>query len=322
MKKIILISGLAVLCVLLIYGTYNYYSVTSETIVVGYLPSNHDSALFVADSNGMYKDQGIDIRLVPFNNGQELIEAADKNLIDVGYCGITPVTSAIDNNSHIKVVTAVNEEGSGVVVSDDSGITNASDFNGKKLLIPKNGSIQDVLFRFYLSTNDLNVNDLNISEMEVPIMQNELTSNETDGFVAWEPYVSQAKFKDNEDVVIYSDRIWPDHPCCVVISTDAFIKNKPDQLRKFLKVHVDATNYINTHKNETAVIVSKKLGTGIDVEKEALDHVKFIAIPDSEFDDNIMKLVVIQKQLGYVKNNLIQDQILNLSFLPNKTFKG
>ncbi len=53
-------------------------------------------------------------------------------------------------------------------------------------------------------------------------------------------------------VFMYSRDIWPSYPCCVVIATDKFIKQKPDQLKKFLKVHVEATDYVNTHKNETA----------------------------------------------------------------------
>lgn len=317
MKRKLLIVGVLALLILLTYGTYNYYTTTSDTIVVGYLPSSHHSALFVADAMGMYESEGLKVQLVPFQSGSELVEAANKKLIDVGYCGVTPVTSAIDSNSKIKVIAAVNEEGSGIVVSNESNITKVSDFNGKKFLIPKYGSIQDVLFRYLLLKNNVSSSNMTISEMDVPLMQNNLTAGNVNGYIAWEPYVSQAKFTGSEHVFMYSSDIWPEHPCCVVIATDDFIQKKPDKLKKFLKVHVDATNYINTHKNETAAIVSKKLGTNIDVEYESLNHVKFIAIPNSDFDDNIMKLVGVQKQLGYVKNNLTIDQILDLNFLPD-----
>ena len=94
------------------------------------------------------------------------------------------------------------------------------------------------------------------------------------------------------------------------------MKQKPEQLRKFLKIHVEATDYVNTHKNETAEILSKKLGTNITVEQEALKHVEFIAVPTPEFENNILKLIEIQEQLGYVKNNLTLDQVLNMNFLP------
>ncbi len=303
MKRFLPIIGIILLLIFLIFGTYNYISTTEETIVVGYLPTSLDSALFVADDLGMYTREGLKIQMVPFRTGSELIDAAEKNMIDVGYVGITPVTSAVDQNSSVKIVAAVNQEGSGIVVSNTSNITKITDLKGKRILIPKKGSIQDVLLRYLLLKNNIDPEHVNITEMEVPLMEDALVSGEVDGFVAWEPYVSQAKINGNGKVIMDSNDIWPNNPTCVIVSTNSFIKQKPDRLKKFLKVHVEATEYVNTHKNETAAIVSKKLGTHIDVELEARNHITFIAIPTQEFENNIMKLVDIQKQLGYIKGN-------------------
>lgn len=96
MKRFLPIIGIILLLIFLIFGTYNYISTTEETIVVGYLPTSLDSALFVADDLGMYTREGLKIQMVPFRTGSELIDAAEKNMIDVGYVGITPVTSAVD----------------------------------------------------------------------------------------------------------------------------------------------------------------------------------------------------------------------------------
>ena len=303
MKRFLPIIGIILLLIFLIFGTYNYISTTEETIVVGYLPTSLDSALFVADDLGMYTGEGLKIQMVPFRTGLELIDAAEKNMIDVGYVGITPVTSAVDQNSSVKIVAAVNQEGSGIVVSNTSNITKITDLKGKNILIPKKGSIQDVLLRYLLLKNNIEPAQVNITEMEVPLMEDALVSGKVDGFVAWEPYVSQAKINGNGKVIMDSNDIWPNNPTCVIVSTNGFIKQKPDRLKKFLKVHVEATEYVNTHKNETAAIVSKKLGTNIDVELEARNHITFIAIPTQEFENNIMKLVDIQKQLGYIKGN-------------------
>jgi NitT/TauT family transport system substrate-binding protein len=315
MKRFLTALGIIVLVTLLAFGTYNYVTATEETIVVGYLPTSLDSALFVADDLGMFTKDGLKVQLVPFRTGSELINAANKNQIDVGYVGITPVTSAIDRNSSIKIVAAVNTEGSGIVVSNTSIITNASDFQGKKILIPKKGSIQDVLFRYMLLKNNITPESVNITEMDVPLMQNALTSGKVDGFVAWEPYVSQAKVNGTGKVFMNSNEIWPDIPGCVVITTNKFMNKKPYELRKFLKVHTEATDYVNTHKNETAAIVSKKLGTNVNVELEARNHIEFLSVPTTDFENNVLAMIQVQKQLGYVKNNLTIEQIFNSSFL-------
>jgi NitT/TauT family transport system substrate-binding protein len=154
--------------------------------------------------------------------------------------------------------------------------------------------------------------------MEVPLMQNALISGDVDGYIAWEPYVTQAKIDGRGRILMNSNNIWPDIPTCVVISTNKFMTQKPDQLKKFLKVHVEATDYVNTHEDETAVIVSKKLGTNVNIEHEARNNIKFIAIPTTEFQNNLMKLVEIQKQVGYIKGNNTDNinSFTDLSFLP------
>ncbi len=316
MKKYLLYLGLVVLVVMMVYGTYNYYTVTSETIVVGYLPSNHHSSLFVADAMGMYQKEGLKVQLVPFRTGSEVIDAANKNQIDIGFCGITPITSAIDKNSTLKIVAPVNEDGSGIVVVNNSNITKPSDLEGKTILEPSPGSVQDVIFRYMLMKNNISASSMNISKLEVPLMQDAIDDGKADGYIAWEPYVTQADLTGDDNVLMYSNDIWDDHPCCVIFATKKMITQRPDQLRKFLNVHVAATDYINSHTNETAIILSKKLGTYYDVELKSLQHVKFISTPTNEYDNNLMKLVNIQKQLGYVKNNLTLDQIVNYNFLP------
>ncbi len=60
--------------ILLVYGTYNYYTTTEETIIVGYLPSNHHSALFVADALGMYQKEGLKVQLVSFTTGSDIVD--------------------------------------------------------------------------------------------------------------------------------------------------------------------------------------------------------------------------------------------------------
>jgi NitT/TauT family transport system substrate-binding protein len=46
--------------------------------------------------------------------------------------------------------------------------------------------------------NNINPASVNITEMEVPLMQNALISGDVDGYIAWEPYVTQAKLMEAE----------------------------------------------------------------------------------------------------------------------------
>lgn len=314
MKNVAYILVIVFLIAAIAYGTYNYIVTSEETIVVGYLPTDHHAALFVANAKGMFEKEGLKVQLVPFRAGPDLIRAAEYGQIDIGYCGIAPVTIAINNGVPIKIVASVNYEGSGIVVGNDTNITRVSDFKGKTIAIPQKNSVQDVLLSYSLMKNNISRDEVNITESEVPFMPRSLLLKKFDAFVAWEPYVSVASSEGDGKVFLYSNDIWNDIPCCVVITTDKFAKNNPDALRKFLKVHVKATDYINSHKDEAAVIVSQKLGTNIEVEKEGLKNVQFASLPSKDFVTNVYKFIDIQKQLGYIKSNKSNVSYFDFSF--------
>ncbi|MGB9936964.1 MAG: ABC transporter substrate-binding protein [Methanobacterium sp.] len=315
MKKILLlITVLVILSAAL--GTYNYICTMDKTVIVGYLASDHDAALFVANEKRMYEKEGITVRLVPFPAGPELIEAAESGLIDVGYCGISPVTMAIDNGAHIKIVAAVNEDGSAIVVKNDSKINNISNLKFKKVAIPQKGSVQDVLLKELLESHNISLDKVNITESEVPYMPDSLSFNKFDAFIAWEPYPSYAKIKENGSILLYSEDIWKGHPCCVIIATEKFIKDNPKNLKRFIKVHHEATNYVNYNKEEAALITAKKLSTNLNVENEGLKHVKFVSIPSDNFIKGVFKFIEDQRELNYIKKDLSNDTLFDLHYIP------
>ena len=90
---------------------------SGDTVTIGYLPSDHDAALFVADAQGQFASNGIKTNLVQFNNGGDLMTAMASGDVDVGYVGITPVLASIQKGVPVKVISAAQTDGSGLVVS-------------------------------------------------------------------------------------------------------------------------------------------------------------------------------------------------------------
>jgi len=338
MNKYIILGIIIFLGLLTSYMTYNYHLTSENTVIIGYIPSNHHSALFVAQEKKLFEKEGINVQIVPFRNGEDLLRAAEYdqidigycgitpvmgaidqaeyNQIDMGYCGITPVMGAIDQDKPIKVVASVNIDGSGIVVSDE--IDSSKDLKGKKIVIPKKGSIQDVLLRYYLLKNNISPDEIKIEEMEVQVMDENLENDNINAYVAWEPFVSQADIsnEDKSEILLYSNEIFSDHPCCVVIATEKFIKSRPQFLRKVLKVHVTATEYLKKNPEELAHILSRKLGTDVELERLGLENVEFIAVPSQDFMEKTLTIHRILKELGYVKNDITIDEIFDLKYLP------
>lgn len=315
-KKLALALVLLIAAAAIGYGAYSYYTAPKETIVVGHLPSDHHAALFVAEAKGMFDREGIKIEMIEFKAGPELVKAAGIGEIDIGYVGGPPAMMAIDRGIPIKVVASVQNEGSGIVVGKGTNIKNIKDLRGKTIAIPMVGSIQDIFLKDALAKNNITPEEVNIIELEVPLMPKALQAGEIYGFIAWEPFVSTAELKEYGNVLMYSGDIWKGHPCCVVIATDDFRRNNPDLLKRFLKVHAEATDYVNANKDEAAVIVSEKLGTDVAVEKKALRGMNFVAIPTERFIEDMLKFAEVQRQQGIIKRNLTKEDVFDLGYLP------
>ena len=190
----------------------------SNKVTIGYLPSDHDSALFVADQQGLYKEKGIETELVQFNNGGDLMTAMASGKVDVGYVGISPVLSSVEKGVPVKIISAAQNVGSGVIVSSNSGINSAADLNGKNVATPGEASIQYVLLNILLKNNGLSIDKVNSSAMKTPSINDAIKSNTLDAGVTFQPFVSSSE-ADGNKVLMNSSQISPNHPCCVVVST-------------------------------------------------------------------------------------------------------
>ena len=178
-------------------GTITTPPVQTRQIGVGYLLSDHDAALFVAVKNWQYFEEtyGIaikprdqtasrpeiadlivngqpvaELKLISADAGPQLMQLAATNTIAYALVGNPPTIAAIDKETPVKIVMAINQEGSGVVIAKDAPAGDWESFvewaesrsaQGKPLIIaaPGKGSIQDVLIRSALEESGLSVRE-------------------------------------------------------------------------------------------------------------------------------------------------------------------
>ena len=95
------------------------------------------------------------MELVQFNSGGDLMVAMASGKVDIGYVGIPPVLSAVSKEVPVKIISAAQSEGSGIILSKDSNISTVSDLRGKIIATPGEVSIQYVLLNYYLNKNGL-----------------------------------------------------------------------------------------------------------------------------------------------------------------------
>ncbi len=290
-------------------GLFDFLGGGDDTVKIGYLPSDHDAALFVADAQGKYAEKNITTELVQFNNGGDLMTAMASGEVDVGYVGIAPVLSSVEKGVPVKVISSAQTEGSGIVVTKESGITSAADLKGKSIATPGEASIQYVLLSYYLKQNGLSIDDLNVSAMKVPSMNDALKTKQIDGIITFQPYVSIAE--NNSDNVVLEDSgyILPNHPCCVVVASDDFIKNHEDTVKDIIAIHGNATEFINEQiisGNTSAVVklLPEDIVSDSDLEALSLESFPFIYGTDDSFKADVDSFQQLEVDIGILNSTI------------------
>ena len=284
----------------------------SGTVRIGYIPTDHEAALFIAEANGLYENKKIKTVLVKYNNGVELMEGMSKGEIDVGYVGIAPVLSSMSNGEKVKIISSVQEEGSGIIVSSESNIKNASDLEGKKIATLGEGSIQNVLLSYYLHENGISQSDVTIENMKATKMYDSLKNGEVDAIVTYQPYLTMAE-KEGHNILAKSSDLLPNHPCCVIVATDDFTKNHAEEAKAILDIHKEATDFINENLKGNEDKIVEKLPSDIVIdeklEADSLKSFPFTSGLSSNFKKDVETFEEFESSMKIIKGDIPQNEL-------------
>ncbi len=78
-------------------------------------------------------------------------------------------------------------------------------------------------------------------------MKAALANGDIDAFISWEPFCSDAVVSGEGEVMMWSDDLMPNHPCCVVAASTAFLADVEGAevlTQRFVKAHMDATDWM------------------------------------------------------------------------------
>ena len=295
-------------------GLFDFLGGGDDTVKIGYLPSDHDAALFVADAQGLYKEKNISTELVQFNNGGDLMTAMASGDVDVGYVGIAPVLSSVSSGVPVKVISSAQVEGSGIIVTNDSNIHSAQDLAGKTIATPGEASIQHVLLSAYLKTNGMSLDDINESAMKVPSINDALKTGNLPAAITFQPYVSLGEADDNINELVDSAQIMPGHPCCVVVASDDFIKNHEDTAKDIVAIHENATTFINDQikagkTDDIVKLLPEDIVADPAAEADSLESFPFIFGLDDSYKANVDAFQQLEVDLGILNQTISHEDL-------------
>jgi NitT/TauT family transport system substrate-binding protein len=294
----------------------------SQPVRIAYLQSDiHQLPCWVALEKGFFEKEGVKAEVAGiFKAGPELMSAFAAGALDMGYVGVAPATTAVANKTaRVVVLAQVNTEGSAIVVKRDGKVQSIPELVGKSVVVPGHATVQDSLFRRALLKFKTQPDQVKIMVLKPPEMIGALRTDQTDAFIAWEPYPAKAVTMGVGRVLLASRDIWKDHPCCVLAADERFLEAHPEKAKGMVRGHVKAIDFIRQHREEAIKIGIKYTGMDEASVRLAMENVNYTYVLSVEGEKEYVDFLTKLKYIKVEDVQIFVDRFMRPEFVKEIT---
>jgi NitT/TauT family transport system substrate-binding protein len=165
----------------------------------------------------------------------------------------------------LRVIAGAASGGASLVVRSDSGIQKPEDFHGKKIASPQIGNTQDVALRAWLKLHGMKSTDKGGDVQVIPLANpDQLTlflKKELDGAWAPEPWATRLIREGGGRLFLDERELWPQGQFVTtqLVVSAKFLRQHPDQVKSWLRAHIEITDWINSHLPQAKNILNQQL---------------------------------------------------------------
>ena len=223
-----------------------------EKFRIGYLRVMDDAQAILAHEAGLYKDHGLDVELIEFKSGTDLIKAIVGGQLQSGVLGFTNAIAWASRGADLKVVSGAQNGYHAMIVRNDSGIKEIADLKGKTIASQAEGSTADTVLKgVVFKQAGLKADDVNVMGVSPQVAVQSLAGKRVDGAFLFEPQASIAKAIAPVSQIYEIGEVWP-FPCMVVITSGEVLKTRKADLWKTLDAQKDAIDMLQNKPAEAA----------------------------------------------------------------------
>ncbi|EIW18969.1 MULTISPECIES: aliphatic sulfonate ABC transporter substrate-binding protein [Pelosinus] len=332
--------GVVMALVLAVAGGLSGCSSTTNTaehkgtkVRVAHFPNITHSQALVGRADGQFQkalgdENPIDWKT--FNAGPAEIEALFAGEVDIGYIGPGPaINGYTKSNGDLQIIAGATDAGAILVTRKDLVLKNVGELSGKRVAIPQFGNTQDLSLRHILQENGLKDTTkggtVEVRQADNPDIKTLLDKGDIDAALVPEPWGARLVSEVKANILLDHKQVWRDgnYTTAVVVANSKFIKEHPDLVGKFLRTHVELTDYINKNPDKAKDTVNSQIKelTGKPLAKEVLDSsFTRLTVTNDPEKESVIGFVKLSVDAGFIKTAPDLKDLFNLTLL-NKVLK-
>ena len=260
------------------------------------------AAVWVAELNGYYQEEGIKIERKTYANGPSTL--LDINSLDATMAAIVPYMQFVARGGDVRIVMSLTKGNAPIVGKKQ--YKSVKELDGKKVGTPGIGTVHDAILSYIQQSMGIKFQHIPAKISDVALM---IQKGEVEAFIGWEP-ASAAAVAQAPDLLHYIQRMppIPNSESLQLAFALAFVKQDPETVQKFVRATLRGIEWIKANgKQKTAELVSKKMNDpkSLPVNLDALDSVD-LTQPRIDMASTKLWLTTIAKQ-GRIPEELVKD---------------
>lgn len=274
---------------------------------VGFFPNITHAQALVGNGSGGFQKAVPGIELKMFNAGPAAMEALTSGSLDASYVGTGPaINTFLKAGRELRIIAAA-VDGGAVLVTKTA--RTPAELKGKTLASPQLGNTQDIALRHWLGAQGLKVGkDVTVTPLSNPDILGLFLNGKIEGAWVPEPWGARMVAEGGGHILVDERDLWPGgrFHTTVLVTTAKALKERPEQLEKLLRAHVELTRQWQQQPEVFTSRVNEAFGkvTGHPISAPLLKDSFSRLEPALEVDAEQLKQAAEHaKQLGFIPSS-------------------
>ncbi|MBE9186178.1 ABC transporter substrate-binding protein [Microcoleus sp. LEGE 07076] len=216
-----------------------------------------DIALY-AEPSGIFKQRGIEVELIRFENQQDASRAVMRGALDAAFVSLWDVMQVDPGNATplVLMTTNISAGADGIVAKPK--IKSVADLRDKKVGA-KLGTVNHLILLEALKAHQIKPSEVQVLDYSNDVSAQKIESGEIDAAVLWQPMLGEIANKINGNT-IYTTKQVDSLVIDILISNESILEAKKAQIKQFMLAWFDVMDAVKTQPNKVFDTVGKKLG--------------------------------------------------------------
>jgi NitT/TauT family transport system substrate-binding protein len=216
----------------------------------------------VAQEQGLFAQNGVDVELKWFDSYTDSIAALSSGAIDANSQTLNDTLSAVSGGAQLRIVLVNdNSTGNDQIIARE-GINSVADLRGKKVAVEE-GTVDHYLLLLALEEAQLTEEDIELVPMLTDAAATAFVNGQVDAVGAFAPFTTTALTLPGSQAIATSAEFpgaIPDH----LVVSDELVSDRPDDVQKLVDTWFDTIAWIRDNRDAAIKTMAERGGVSTE----------------------------------------------------------